>query len=470
MATLQFPIGISQCLLSMGIAGMEPQWKFSIESSRVTLNLTWDHVTTGTLSPGPPPGMKPLQHPKPQYYRESNMYSNNTSHKYVAPRFSRNNVAHRSDYDRQWRNNSHTPKDNNIVEKVDTEYEAILTKGSTDLAPDHDNIISDHMVSTANDVISHKTGSESDTVPVYDTILNSVMCDFISDTNHISSLNSDKSETDSENDMSYTDYEQCNDSNTDSDGENTAITPFSLNTLYETNNESEHNSCDGNITLTCPTPSHTLSDDKIESSTLQHVDDSICKILTSNNNGISFSDNDPHHQSAYVVNTDNKDTANTGEQKVVEGEIFNEKEQSNVPILLSSQEGEINADDHSTSEGDKCNDKNDQHDEPRFLSRQETCETINAWVDDISKFLFMDDNFRRLINSGWQSSSIPNRGLDTDNDKLALNALIGYVVRFSNGAILQSQTRTCKSLKGLMNCVYRYHNIPLSQYMTPSSD
>ena len=38
MATLQFPVALSQCILSMGIAHLEPQWEFSVKSGNVTLN------------------------------------------------------------------------------------------------------------------------------------------------------------------------------------------------------------------------------------------------------------------------------------------------------------------------------------------------------------------------------------------------------------------------------------------------
>ena len=55
MVTLNFPVGISQCLLSMGIAHAEPQWNFSVTSGKVTINLEWDHINTGTVKPGPPP-------------------------------------------------------------------------------------------------------------------------------------------------------------------------------------------------------------------------------------------------------------------------------------------------------------------------------------------------------------------------------------------------------------------------------
>ena len=44
MATLNFPVGISQCILSMGIAHIEPSWNFSVTSGKVSLNLSWDQV------------------------------------------------------------------------------------------------------------------------------------------------------------------------------------------------------------------------------------------------------------------------------------------------------------------------------------------------------------------------------------------------------------------------------------------
>ena len=112
MATLQFPVGISQCILSMGIAHLEPSWNFSVTQGKVTLNLSWDHVNTGQICPGPPPCMKPLQvHcPKPQSYGQ--IYSRNRN--YTAPRFNKSKTLCRSDHDVQWRNNSNN-SENDVV-------------------------------------------------------------------------------------------------------------------------------------------------------------------------------------------------------------------------------------------------------------------------------------------------------------------------------------------------------------------
>ena len=112
MATLQFPVGISQCILSMGIAHLEPSWNFSVTQGKVTLNLSWDNVNTGQICPGPPPGMKPIQvHcPKPQSYYRINSKNRN----YTAPRFNKPQTVNRSDYDVQWRNNSNISESNDV--------------------------------------------------------------------------------------------------------------------------------------------------------------------------------------------------------------------------------------------------------------------------------------------------------------------------------------------------------------------
>ena len=107
MATLQFPVGISQCILSMGIAHLEPEWNFSITSGKVLLNLTWNQVNTGKLAPGPPPGMAPVQHPLKPSYLSSPVYRNNTARN-MPPRF--NKFSSRSERDVQWRENPSTNK------------------------------------------------------------------------------------------------------------------------------------------------------------------------------------------------------------------------------------------------------------------------------------------------------------------------------------------------------------------------
>ena len=109
MATLQFPVGISQCILSMGIAHLEPEWNFSITSGKVLLNLTWNQVNTGKLAPGPPPGMAPVQHPLKPSYLSSPVYRNNTARN-MPPRF--NKFSSRSERDVQWREN---PSNNKIL-------------------------------------------------------------------------------------------------------------------------------------------------------------------------------------------------------------------------------------------------------------------------------------------------------------------------------------------------------------------
>jgi len=104
MATLQFPVGISQLLLSMGIAGIEPKWNFSVSPGKVSMNLTWEHVNTGTIAPGPPPGISPVPHPVKQRYFSA---GGNNFTRHLPPRFNKKNRYHetcsRSEKDLQWR-------------------------------------------------------------------------------------------------------------------------------------------------------------------------------------------------------------------------------------------------------------------------------------------------------------------------------------------------------------------------------
>jgi hypothetical protein len=432
MATLQFPIGISQCILSMGIAHLEPQWDFSVKSGKVTLNLTWEHVNTGTLAPGPPPGMKPVQHPLPQYNPVPNMYYKNTARaRYVAPRFSHNNSISRSDQDPQWRTTSQVLYTDTSVENVHAvpKYGHRLnnhfTSGCNDITSDEHNNTNNCNELITNNITSQKIDDD-------DMKQESLLCEVTSNPSHISLSISDKSNTDEK--MGDIDSDNCSDS--DSDRENSQIDSF-MNTLYENDHESEDNVSESNSTGETPdisissamttvmvcevisnsTPSCTLPVNEMTCSALSQTDAHISAILSSN---ISVSGDDFHQQSSSEV-----DMAET------------------------------------------CTNNNETQDsdEPRFLSDNETCETLNSWVEDLTQFLRAEDNFSRLIDSGWKTSSVPNRGCKDDNDAYALDALIGYVVRFSNGALLRSQTRSSKSLKALLNGVYRHYNIPSKEYI-----
>ena len=103
---------------------------------------------------------------------------------------------------------------------------------------------------------------------------------------------------------------------------------------------------------------------------------------------------------------------------------------------------------------------NNEVNEPRMLSKNESRESIDAWSKQITDYLCSDEHFSRIVDMEWKKTSVPYRGLDSDNDVFILEALIGQVVRFANGAILNYQTKTCKSLKHLLANVYRHYNIP----------
>ena len=145
MATLQFPVGISQCILSMGIAHLEPEWNFSITSGKVLLNLTWNQVNTGKLAPGPPPGMAPVQHPLKPSYLSSPVYRNNTARN-MPPRF--NKFSSRSERDVQWRENPSTNKilsnktsqnsDDNMKSDVDITNSTMECVGNSYSIPLHE--------------------------------------------------------------------------------------------------------------------------------------------------------------------------------------------------------------------------------------------------------------------------------------------------------------------------------------------
>ena len=160
MATLQFPTGMSQLLLSMGIAGLEPKWNFSVSPGKVSLNLTWVHVNTGTIAPGPPPGMAPVQQPiKRNYF--SSIGTNIARH--LPPRLNKRNHYHdrisRSEQDLQWRESS--PPDNKSNHTISH-------------SPD-----SDGTCSPPNTMpVSHSLDSDS-TMHHIDAISHSIECDNI---------------------------------------------------------------------------------------------------------------------------------------------------------------------------------------------------------------------------------------------------------------------------------------------------
>lgn len=460
MATLQFPVAISQCILSMGIAHLEPQWEFSVKSGNVTLNLTWEHVNTGTLAPGPPPGMKPLQHPLPQYRPDTNMYYKNTARaRYVAPRFSRNNSIHRSDQDHQWRTTSQVPYTSTSVESCCTvpnyghRPNTLVTTGSIDIASEHNNTNNFNKL-IANSITFQKSvdedddddGDEDDEEDEDDEdngedeeddnmTQESVPCEVTSNTSHILPSISDKFNTDEK----IGDIDSDNISNDDSDQENSQIDTL-MNILYTNDHASADDLSKNNLTYETPDISSTMT-------TL-----TICEVVSNSTPSCTL----PFTEYACSAHSqaDAHISAIPSSNSSVSGDDFHQQ---------SSSELDMNETRPITS-----NNETQNSDEPRFLSENETCETLNSWVEDLTKFLRTDDNFSRLIDSGWKTSSVPNRGCKDDNDVYALGALIGYVVRYSNGAILQSQTRSSKSLKSLLNNVYRHYNIPSDQYIKPN--
>ena len=165
MATLNFPVGISQCILSMGIAHIEPSWNFSVTSGKVSLNLSWDQVNTGTVLPGPPPGMKPIQvhNPKPQ----NNIAEKSRPRNYTAPRFNKFKTARRSDYDVQWRKNSPNPESHCDKTPCDSKLGEIDKNSITSSNPDNDNLhVSDSIVSVIDIPVENTCGSNEDIIPV----------------------------------------------------------------------------------------------------------------------------------------------------------------------------------------------------------------------------------------------------------------------------------------------------------------
>jgi hypothetical protein len=179
----------------------------------------------------------------------------------------------------------------------------------------------------------------------------------------------------------------------------------------------------------------TMNDDK---GTIYQTDHIVEPLLISNNHAISISGSDSIEcdstKSDRIVANEGNDTGTNG--------IYNNC-------------------DHSTGEISTSKSENSETNEPRSLSKDESRESIDEWAVDITGYLRCNDDFSRIIDRGWQKSSKPFRGLDNDNDMYILEALIAQVVRFSNGSILGYQTKTCKSLKSLLNNVYRHFNIPV---------
>lgn len=444
MATLQFPTGISQCLLSMGIAYTEPRWHFSVTAGKVALNLEWDGTNTGTLLPGPPPEI----HKQYFYPSMKNSRPVDNSARYIPPRMRKSRYSHSSDIDNDWRSNSpatNMQKGNSTTCK--SQDTAIVSENHSQKAElgvhnDNSSDLSYNRASAVNKCKNVPSSSfDSDTVNKEKPIA-SLQSDIVvqsADYNITTSMHNDLSDSEHDTDDSKSDNDShvSYDSDIDSISSNTGTlckSDSECGNLSDNHVQLEHNKEEPNDISLCETGSPI----------------SVCTL--SEQKTVSY---DPEPAVELLLITDNHVISISGCDSHVDGAMNSDLNVDNVSKVTGTNSSEFHEGEIHKGEYHEIN-------EPRILSKEESRESVTAWELEITKYLCSDDAFGPIIHRGWQKSSVRFRGLDNETELIILDALIAQVVRYSNGAILGYQTKSCKSLKSLLNNVYRYHNIPLN--------
>lgn len=443
MATLNFPVGISQCILSMGIAGIEPKWNFSVLPGKVTLNLEWNNVSTGTLVPGPPPVLHRHYFSPPVQSSPSRPYN---AARYIPPRMRKHGFSHRSDIDHQWRSMSPSAHADHVptqlsegeISKHDNDY-----CDSQDISGKSENVAltttdTNGNVSIRKQSVVSSTPSESDASDKPGDSASEII-DISSALYLPNTFYNDHSSIHCDTIVSESDEEGNNSVYSNSEGE-------SISNRSQTNDYQ-----DTDIPL-----SNTYVKNVCENS---FVHENMTSFVPESTNTISFATN--------VNNIETSSDIFENHDRISPRESICENDSNNISV--SSVYDDNNTSDYDTSQiPDYPISKNDKELTgtvdmiPRHLEKEESQESLNQWCNEVQQYLSSFNDFSTLIETHWKPRS-KFRGLSSEPQKLALDAMLAQLGHFSSVINLsKSQLDRTDSLNSMFTLIYTYYGYPNS--------
>ena len=446
MASLIFPSSLSNVIIAAGVAHLEPEWNFSISNGTIQLNLKWHNANTGNLITMPPKlqvNQSTTSQRMPTIPKMHNADRQTTHPAYASVGVpSQNNCYSASLRKSKFRSSPvhHTPP--RFQRKTDNTPKEYNNRNDS---PNCSPILNNHIVqisdievpfSNSDKYAENTTCNEFSDSDGHNTVSNEDNGD------HAHTYN-DEFENSSHSYSSIVHSDLSHDANED-DSDESDVGPFSENILDQNSNFDEEkvdtntflsrlftsndNLIEGsyepisyaslrdNVDTSCEPISYASLPDKVDTDKtippLSKIDTSfesscdakyttrVSKIDTSFESPCDVEDTTHVSQTKQTIHTK---LISNNHVNSVSGSYNAECGSEKCDTIVSECVDTGICATTSTSDGN-TGETNNERNEPRMLTKDESRESIDSWSQHITEYLCSDENFSRIIGREWKKS------------------------------------------------------------------